>query len=70
MKIGLVPCNLRDKVKHGGAAFVSVRAIDSGTLGLPAEATVTMAISGGQGIPEGLYGPRLRFPLADHLHEH
>ena len=39
-------------------------------LGLPAEATVTMAISVGQGIPEGLYGPRLRFPLADHLHEH
>lgn len=39
-------------------------------LGLPAEATVTMAISVGQGIPEGLYGPRLRFPLADHLREH
>ena len=39
-------------------------------LGLPAEATVTMAISVGEGTPEGLYGPRLRFPLADHLHEH
>ena len=38
--------------------------------GLPEEATVTMAISVGQGIPEGLYGPRLRFPLADHLREH
>ena len=36
-------------------------------LGLPSEATVTMAISVGQGIPEGLYGPRLRFPLEDHL---
>ena len=30
--------------------------------GLPAEATVTMAISVGAGTPEGLYGPRLRFP--------
>ena len=39
-------------------------------LGLPAEATVTMAISVGEGTPEGLYGPRLRFPLTDHLHEH
>ena len=38
--------------------------------GLPAEATVAMAISVGEGIPEGLYGPRLRFPLADHLREH
>ena len=38
--------------------------------GLPADATVTMAISVGEGTPEGLYGPRLRFPLADHLHEH
>lgn len=38
--------------------------------GLPAEATVTMAISVGEGTPEGLYGPRLRFPLADHLREH
>ena len=38
--------------------------------GLPAEATVTMAISVGEGIPEGLYGPRLRFPLAGHLREH
>ena len=37
---------------------------------LPAEATVTMAISVGEGTPEGLYGPRLRFPLADHLREH
>ena len=37
---------------------------------LPAEATVTMAISVGEGTPEGLYGPRLRFPLAHHLHEH
>ena len=39
-------------------------------LGLPAEATVTMAVSVGEGTPEGLYGPRLRFPLADHLREH
>ena len=39
-------------------------------LSLPAEATVTMAISVGQGIPEGLYGPRYRFPLDDHLTEH
>ena len=38
-------------------------------LGLPQEATVTMAVSVGEGIPEGLYGPRLRFPLADHLSE-
>ena len=38
--------------------------------GLPADATVTMAISVGEGTPEGLYGPRLRFPLADHLREH
>ena len=38
--------------------------------GLPQEATVTMAISVGEGTPEGLYGPRLRFPLADHLREH
>ncbi len=38
--------------------------------GLPAEATVTMAASVGEGTPEGLYGPRLRFPLADHLREH
>lgn len=38
--------------------------------GLPQEATVTMAVSVGEGIPEGLYGPRLRFPLADHLAEH
>lgn len=38
-------------------------------LGLPAEATVTMAVSVGEGIPEGLYGPRLRFSLADHLSE-
>jgi len=38
--------------------------------GLPAEATVTMAISVGAGTPEGLYGPRLRFPLTDHLREH
>mgnify|MGYP000844124678 FL=1 len=37
---------------------------------LPQEALVTMAVSVGQGIPEGLYGPRLRFPLADHLREH
>ena len=37
---------------------------------LSAEATVTMAISVGEGTPEGLYGPRLRFPLADHLREH
>ena len=33
MQIGLVPGNLRDEVKHGGAAFVSVRAIDSASLG-------------------------------------
>ena len=39
-------------------------------LGLPVEATVTMVISVGEGTPEGLYGPRLRFPLIDHLHEH
>ena len=39
-------------------------------LGLPVDATVTMAISVGEGTPEGLYGPRLRFPLADHLREH
>ena len=38
--------------------------------GLPQEATVTMAVSVGEGIPEGLYGPRLRFPMADHLSEH
>ena len=38
--------------------------------GLPEEATVTMAISVGEGTPEGLYGPRLRFPLIDHLREH
>ena len=38
--------------------------------GLPADATVTMAISVGEGTTEGLYGPRLRFPLADHLREH
>ena len=38
--------------------------------GLPADATVTMAISVGEGTPEGLYGPRLRFPIADHLREH
>ena len=38
--------------------------------GLPAYATVTMAISVGEGTPEGLYGPRLRFPIADHLREH
>jgi len=38
--------------------------------GLPAEAIVTMAVSVGEGIPEGIYGPRLRFPLADHLTEH
>ena len=31
--IGLVPCNLRIALRHGGAAFVSVRAVDSGTLG-------------------------------------
>ncbi len=37
---------------------------------LPQEAIVTMAVSVGQGIPEGLYGPRLRFPLADHLTEY
>lgn len=37
---------------------------------LPVEATVTMTISVGEGTPEGLYGPRLRFPLADHLREH
>ena len=38
--------------------------------GLPEDATITMAISVGEGTPEGLYGPRLRFPLADHLREH
>lgn len=38
--------------------------------GLPEDATITMAISVGEGTPEGLYGPRLRFPLADHLCEH
>lgn len=37
---------------------------------LPQEASVVMAISVGQGIPEGLYGPRYRFPLQDHLTEH
>ena len=49
-----------------GVAPATVRAL----FGLPAEATVTMAISVGEGTPEGLYGPRLRFPLADHLREH
>ena len=39
-------------------------------LGLPETVTVTMAISVGEGTPEGLYGPRLRFPLSDHLQEH
>ena len=37
---------------------------------LPQEASVVMAISVGQGIPEGLYGPRYRFPLQDQLFEH
>lgn len=37
---------------------------------LPQEASVVMAISVGQGIPEGLYGPRYRFPLQNHLTEH
>ena len=38
--------------------------------GLPQEATVTMAVSVGEGIPEGIYGPRLRFPLDEHLTEY
>ena len=38
--------------------------------GLPKEATVTMAVSVGEGIPEGIYGPRLRFPLDEHLTEY
>ena len=37
---------------------------------LPQEAIVTMAISVGQGIPEGIYGPRLRFPLDNHLFQY
>ena len=38
--------------------------------GLPEASIVTMAISVGKGIPEGLYGPRFRFSLADHAIEH
>ena len=30
MQIGLVPGNLRDEVKHGGTAFVSVRVTGTG----------------------------------------
>ena len=37
---------------------------------LPPEASVVMAISVGQVIAEGLYGPRYRFSLQDHLTEH
>ena len=55
-----------DSCPMEGLDPVKVRAL----FGLPQEATVTMAISVGEGIPEGIYGPRLRFPLADHLSQH
>ena len=35
-------------------------------LGLPETATITMAVGIGEGIPQGLYGPRFRFPFDDH----
>lgn len=38
-------------------------------LGLPRSSVITMAISVGKRKPEGVYGPRIRFPDSQFLHE-
>lgn len=55
-----------DSCPMEGLVPEKVRAV----LGLPETATITMAVGIGEGTPEGLYGPRYRFPIADHFPEY